>query len=163
MQWTLDSASAPRKCRFLDFARNDLVRQLVNYLYVAIGSALGGLARLVVGVWFQERLADLLPHSGAKPFPIGTLIVNVSGSFVIGILIVLMARRTEHSSLLYYLLTVGFCGGYTTFSTFSADSVALMESGGSNLAFLNIGASLVLALLGTFAGFALARSLVGRA
>ena len=135
---------------------------MLNYLYVAIGSAVGGLARVVAGVWLQERLARWMPHSGAKPFPVGTLLVNASGSFVIGILIVAMARRTTHANLLYYLLVVGFCGGYTTFSTFSADTVALMESGAGSLAALNIAASLALAFMATLLGFMMARAAFGR-
>jgi CrcB protein len=135
----------------------------LNYLYVALGSAAGGLARLVTGVWLQERFADAMPHAGAKPFPIGTLLVNASGSFVIGVLIVAMARRPAHANLFYYLLIVGFCGGYTTFSTFSADTVALVESGGGSLAALNVAASLALAFAATLAGFVIARVALGRA
>jgi CrcB protein len=136
---------------------------IVNYLYVAFGSAAGGLARLMGGVWLQERLDSVMPHAGAKPFPIGTLLVNVSGSFLIGVLIVVMARRPAHANLFYYLLIIGFCGGYTTFSTFSADTVALVESGGGTLAAINVAASLALAFAATLAGFAIARVALGRA
>ena len=135
---------------------------MLNYLYVAVGSAAGGLARVLAGVWLQERLGRLMPHAGAKPFPIGTLLVNASGSFLIGVLIVVIARRVSHATTLHSLLVLGFCGGYTTFSTFSADTMALLESGAGVLAALNVVASLVFALLATLAGFVLARAALGQ-
>jgi fluoride exporter len=133
---------------------------MLNYLYVALGSAAGGLARVLAGVWLQERLGRVVPHSDAKAFPIGTLLVNVTGSFLIGVLIVVLARRTSNATMLHSLLVLGFCGGYTTFSTFSADSVALIESGAGSLAAMNILSSVALALLATLAGAAMGRALL---
>ncbi|NUO37074.1 MAG: CrcB family protein [Gemmatimonadaceae bacterium] len=133
---------------------------MLNYLYVAVGSAAGGLARVLAGVWLQERLGRVMPHAGAKPFPIGTLLVNLTGSFVIGVLIVVLARRTSSATMLHSLLVLGFCGGYTTFSTFSADTMALIESGAGALAAMNVAASVGLALLATLAGATLARVLL---
>jgi CrcB protein len=133
---------------------------MLNYLYVALGSAAGGLARVLAGVWLQERLGRVMPHSGAKPFPIGTLLVNVTGSLLIGVLIVVLARRTSNATMLHSLLVLGFCGGYTTFSTFSADTMALIESGAGSLAALNVMGSVVLALLATLLGAALGRALL---
>src|SRR3982751_2479543 len=132
---------------------------MLNSLYVALGSAAGGLARVLAGVWLQERLGRVMPHAGAKPFPVGTLLVNVTGSFLIGVLIVVLARRTSNATMLHSLLILGFCGGFTTFSTFSADTMALMESGAGALAATNIVASVLLALLATLAGAALGRAL----
>ena len=126
-----------------------------NYAYVALGSAAGGLARLIIGVWVQEHLADALPHAGARAFPVGTLVVNITGSFLIGVLLVLMARHQSQASTIQYLLVIGLCGGYTTFSSFSADTVALLESGGAGLAALNVAATLALGFAATYAGFAL--------
>jgi CrcB protein len=133
---------------------------MLNYLYVALGSAAGGLARVLAGVWLQERLGRVMPHAGAKPFPIGTLLVNVTGSLLIGFLIVVLARRTSNATMLHSLLVLGFCGGYTTFSTFSADTMALIESGAGSLAALNVMTSLVFALLATLAGAAIGRALL---
>jgi CrcB protein len=133
---------------------------MLNYLYVALGSAAGGLARVLAGVWLQERLGGVMPHAGAKPFPVGTLLVNVTGSFLIGVLIVVLARRTSNATMLHSLLVLGFCGGYTTFSTFSADTMALIESGAGSLAALNVVASVALALLATLIGAALGRALL---
>ena len=131
-----------------------------SYLYVAIGSAVGGLARFIVGSWLQRRLDGWMPRSGALPFPVGTLIVNVTGSFVLGLLVAAFARRGDDAEAMRLLLAVGFCGGYTTFSTFSHDTVALMESGAGALAAVNVAASVVLAFLATFAGVAFGRVLL---
>ena len=131
-----------------------------SYAYVAIGSALGGVARFTLGGWLQRRLDASMPHAGLSAFPIGTLLVNVTGSFVLGMLAVAIVRRGPDAEAMRLLLAIGFCGGYTTFSTFSFDTVALLESGGGTLAALNVVASVALALLATFAGIALGRLLL---
>ena len=110
----------------------------------------------------RSIVAGLMPRAGVQPFPIGTLIVNVSGSFLLGIILVAAARQGEHGSAIRLLLAVGLCGGYTTFSTFSADTIGLLERGGTGLAAMNVAASVALALVATFAGAALARALLGR-
>src|SRR5471032_2485006 len=112
---------------------------MLNYLYVAVGSAVGGVARFAIGTWLQRRLDDMIPRTTtlpSLPFPIGTLIVNVTGSFLLGVILVVVARSGEHANTTRLLLAVGLCGGYTTFSTLSADTVGLLESGGSGLALL---------------------------
>ena len=138
---------------------------MLNYVYVAVGSAVGGLARFVVGTWLQGRLDDWSPRTGAAPFlpfPIGTLIVNVTGSFLLGIILVVVSRQGANANATRLLLAVGLCGGYTTFSTFSADTVGLLENGGGALATLNIVASVGLALLAVLAGAFVARMALGR-
>jgi CrcB protein len=139
---------------------------MLSYLYVAIGSAAGGLARFVVGTWLQRRLDDWAPRTAAAPylpFPVGTLIVNVTGSFLLGAILVMVARQGQQANALRLLLAVGLCGGYTTFSTFSADTVGLMENGGGGLAALNVGASIGLGVLAVLAGSFVARTVLGRA
>jgi CrcB protein len=131
-----------------------------SYLYVAVGSAVGGVARFVVGRWLQRRLDGWIPHGEALPFPIGTLIVNVTGSFLLGLLIIGIARRSDDADAMRLLLAVGFCGGYTTFSTFSYETVALIESGAGTLATMNVAASVALSFVATFAGVALGRALL---
>ena len=138
---------------------------MLNYFYVAVGSAVGGLARFVVGSWLQVRLADWAPRTGSAPslpFPIGTLIVNVTGSFLFGVILVVVARQGAHANATRLLLAVGLCGGYTTFSTFSSDTVGLLENGGGALAVLNVVASVGLALLAVLAGASVARLALGR-
>jgi len=88
-------------------------------LAVAAGGAAGSVLRLVVGVW-STRL-------WGPAFPWGTLIINVTGSFLIGALAELFALRWDVSPATRAFLVVGICGGYTTFSTFSLDAYVLME------------------------------------
>jgi CrcB protein len=138
---------------------------MLNYLYVAVGSAVGGLARFVVGTWLQGRLDDWAPRTGSAPFlpfPIGTLIVNVTGSFLLGAILVVVSRQGAHANATRLLLAVGLCGGYTTFSTFSSDTVGLLENGGGALAMLNVVASVALALLAVLSGAFVARLALGR-
>lgn len=133
----------------------------MNALLVALGSALGGLARWQVGSTLQRRLDDWAPRAGPLGFPIGTLIVNVTGSFLIGALVIVLARAGDRATTLRLLFAVGFCGGYTTFSTFSYDTVALVEGGAARLAALNVAGTLLLAFVATFAGMMAMRALLG--
>ena len=132
----------------------------MNVLLVALGSAAGGVARWLLGSWVQ-RLSG-----GAPPavFPVGTLVVNASGSFVLGLLGAALARpgNAGRTDLAWLLLGVGFCGGYTTFSTFSLDTVALLETRGWLVATANVMSSVAAGLAGVAAGLALGRAAMGR-
>ncbi|MEO8030347.1 MAG: fluoride efflux transporter CrcB [Gemmatimonadota bacterium] len=121
-------------------------------LYIALGSALGGLSRYWLGGLVQRA------HGG--PFPLGTLVINVTGSLLIGLLLRYSLDSTAVSAEMRGFLTIGFCGGYTTFSTFSWETVALIEDGDWRRASLYILASVMLSILGTMAGVALARQLI---
>ena len=120
--------------------------------YVAFGSAVGGAARFLVGTLAQGRVGTT--------FPVGTLLVNVTGSLLVGFLLRYAIAVPTLSPEIRALLTAGFCGGYTTFSTFSYETVVLLEDGDYRRAALYVTASLVLALVGTLAGFDLARRLL---
>ena|SRR2546423_1462340 len=122
------------------------------YLLIALGGAAGSLLRYVVG-----RLVQGMSATG---FPIGTLFVNVSGCFVIGIL-VRQFMNMQLSLELRALLIVGFCGGFTTFSTFSADALGLIEGGEYVRATGYILLSVGLSLLATLAGMATMRLAAG--
>ena|SRR5690242_14627939 len=115
--------------------------------YVAAGSAVGGAARFLVASLIQQR-------TGAS-FPTGTLIVNISGSLVLGFLMKLALSTPAISAEVRTLLTTGFCGGYTTFSTFSYDTLVLLDDGqygrGTLYVMLSVGASLVAVWLGMVA------------
>ena len=119
---------------------------------VAFGAALGGVARYYLASALQQRL-------GAT-FPWGTLVVNVSGSLLLGVLIRYALATPTVSVEMRALLTTGFCGGYTTFSTYSYETATLLEDGQYGRAGAYALASVVIALGATFAGFMLARELI---
>lgn len=93
----------------------------MQWLAVAAGGALGALARYGVVTY-------LVPLAGNR-FPLGTLCVNISGSFLIGVCYVLLNERLAASPELRLLITTGFLGAFTTFSTFSLDALTLWENG----------------------------------
>ncbi len=124
----------------------------MHVVLVAAGGAVGSVARYLVGVW-SVRVLGLA-------FPWGTLIVNLVGSFAIGLLAELIARRFNASMELRLLLVTGFLGGFTTFSAFSLDTIALYERGQVTTAAVYVLASVVLSLAVTFAGMAAIRSLL---
>jgi CrcB protein len=120
--------------------------------YVALGSGLGGAARLLLGGWLQDRFGG--------SFPIGTLIVNVSGSLLLGFLLRYALETPAVGPDLRALLTTGICGGYTTFSTFSYETVRLLEDGEYRRAALYVAVSVGVALLATACGMVLAGELI---
>ena len=120
--------------------------------YIAFGSAIGGVTRYLVGGAVQR----LTPGT----FPVGTLIVNVTGSFLLGAILRYAIDTPAVTPELRAFLTIGFCGGYTTFSTFSYESVALLEDGDWVRAAVYIGLSVALSIAVTFLGLAAARELV---
>lgn len=124
---------------------------MVNIALVATGGAIGSVFRYLVGVW-SVRLAG-------PSFPWGTLAVNVVGSFLIGLLVELVARRLNASTEMRLFLVTGVLGGFTTFSSFSLDAVSLFERGALGLSAVYIMASLLVSIAAVFAGLALGRSL----
>ncbi len=122
---------------------------MLAFLVVFLGAGLGGALRHAVNL-----LAFRL--TGAS-FPAGTLFVNVSGSFVMGLLAGWFALRGEAPQALRLFLATGILGGFTTFSAFSLDVALLWQRGEPGMAALYIGASVVLSLAGVFAGLALIR------
>ena len=121
----------------------------MNLLLVAFGGAAGSVLRYLVGVWTLRAFG---PN-----FPWGTITVNIIGSFVIGLLVEIVARRFNASAELRLLLVTGFLGGFTTFSAFSLDFMLLFERGQMMAAVGYLMASVLLALLAVFAGLSLGR------
>ena len=120
-------------------------------LAVAAGGALGSVARYLVGIGAAKWLSP--------GFPWGTLIVNVLGSFLIGVLAEAFALKWDASQATRAFLIVGICGGFTTFSTFSLDFVVLADRNAMP-AFLYALASVGLSIGGLYAGLQLARTLL---
>jgi CrcB protein len=119
---------------------------------VALGAGVGGVSRYLLASAIQQR--------AGTSFPWGTLVVNVTGSLLLGFLIRYALATPSLSVEMRALLTTGFCGGYTTFSTYSYETATLMEDGQYSRAGLYAAASVLLALVGTVAGFALAREAI---
>jgi len=110
-----------------------------NLLLVALGGAVGSVGRYLVSKCFEGT------------FPWGTLTVNLLGSLLIGFLVGLVAKGTL-SPEMKLLLVTGFCGGFTTFSTFANESFTMMKAGDALLTAVYIGASVVLGILAVYLG-----------
>lgn len=119
--------------------------------WVAVGAGLGGALRFLASGWAAQRW-------GAS-FPWGTLLVNVSGSFLAGLLVALSLERGLVQPSLRLFLGTGLLGGYTTFSTLSWDSLSLVHQGLWGQALLNMGGSVLLGLAAAAAGLWLGRLL----
>ena len=120
------------------------------YLIVFLGAGIGGALRHGVNVW----AARLFGYG----FPLGTLIVNVTGSLAMGLLAGYFAYRTGVSQHMKLFLTTGVLGGFTTFSTFSLDTALLIERHAYGQAAAYVVSSVLLSLLGVFAGLILFRT-----
>jgi CrcB protein len=120
-------------------------------LAVSAGGLLGANARFLVGQWAVERWGI--------GFPVGTLLVNVIGSFVLGFYLTLTTERFIGRRATRLFVATGFLGAFTTFSTFSYEIVALIRDGSAMTALVYVVASLVLGLVGTVAGILCAHAL----
>lgn len=125
---------------------------MLNFLLVALGGAIGSMLRYATGLGATRLFGP--------GFPWGTLIVNVVGSFVIGVFVESIARRFGASEPVRLLLVTGFLGGFTTFSSFSLDAAALLERGATAHALLYVGGSLILSLGAVFAGLTVTRAVL---
>jgi len=121
---------------------------LANLLQVAFGGAIGAAARYLVGVGTLRLMGT--------GFPWGTLAVNIAGSFLMGVLVVVLAHKDGGTRLAPLLMT-GMLGGFTTFSAFSLDALTLWERGTHALAVFYVLASVVLSLAAIMAGLGLTR------
>lgn len=121
-----------------------------NYLFIFFGSGFGGICR-----YFISNSIAVFAH---KNFPYGTLTVNVTGSFLMGFLFVILLEKLNFFSVeLRAFLLIGFLGGYTTFSSFSIETLNLFEQGKWLLAFSNVGAHLFLCIAASLLGVMLGR------
>lgn len=125
---------------------------LKTILFIAAGSGLGGVARYLVGRWVQSLF-------GATLFPWGTFAVNVVGCLIIGLIYGLVDRGANIPQDMKIFLTVGFCGGFTTFSTFIHENYMLFDSSEFPALALYAGASFTVGLLLAYAGHWIARTL----
>src|SRR5690348_1728836 len=122
----------------------------MDYLCVGVGGFVGANARYILGTWIVGRLGP--------SFPAHTFVINLSGSFLIGVVLTLLTERLEVDPAWRLLLVVGFLGGYTTFSSFSFEALGLLRGGDWLAAAWYILGSNVLGLLACAAGIALVRA-----
>ena len=115
-----------------------------EFLLVGSGSFFGGMARYGISLIFK---------GGGSVFPWATFLANVIGCFLIGLICAVFGRQSDMSANVYLFLTTGFCGGFTTFSTFSKESLLLLQSGDYRYFFLYFLGSVLLGLLAVLAGY----------
>ena len=123
----------------------------MNYVWIAVGAVAGASARYF--------LSGLIARNSSVGFPYSTLLINVTGSLVLGFFLVYSTDRVLIDPRWRLLIAVGFCGSYTTFSSYAFESFALMERGQWLLVGVNFVASNLLCLAAVLAGAALARGL----
>ncbi len=122
-----------------------------KYLWIALGGALGSMARYAVGSSVSNRL-------GIR-FPFGTLIINLSACAIIGLSLEILDRHTEFNPALRYLVPIGFIGAYSTFSTFEWEFFSNLNSGAFWIAILYVACSLIFGLIAVALGAALGRAI----
>jgi fluoride exporter len=125
---------------------------LMKYVMIALGGAVGAIARFALGAYVGQRM-------GAR-FPYGTFIINMSGSFLIGLIMTVLTERMQMSPNWRYLIPIGFIGAYTTFSTFEYETLRSLQEGQFTAGILNVVLSVTVGFLmvwlGVLAGRALA-------
>ncbi len=123
---------------------------MLKYFAVGLGGFLGAIARYLLGTYIGSRY-------GVR-FPYGTFVINVSGSFFVGLVLALLARTTA-SPYWRYLIPIGFIGAFTTFSTFEYETLRAVQDGQAITGLLNVVLSVILGFIAVWAGAALGRIL----
>ena len=123
----------------------------MKYLMIGIGGFAGAVARFWLGGYISNRM-------GTK-FPWGTFVINVSGCFVIGLIVTVLAERTHWSPNWRYLIPIGFIGAYTTFSTFEFETFQSLQDGQWLMAALNVALSVVLGFIAVWCGVIAGRAI----
>lgn len=124
---------------------------MTKYLMIGIGGFAGAIARFWLGGYVSNRM-------GTR-FPWGTFVINISGSFVIGLIVTVLAERTHWSPNWRYLVPIGFIGAYTTFSTFEFETFQSLQDGQWLMAALNVGLSVVLGFIAVWCGVIAGRAI----
>ncbi len=118
-----------------------------KYLFIALGGALGAIARYWVGAAVGSRM-------GTR-FPYGTFIINMSACIIIGFSITLISKRADLNPAWRYMIPIGFVGAYSTFSTYEWETLSSLREGAFTVAALYAFGSLILGLVATWAGIVL--------
>jgi CrcB protein len=126
---------------------------LLKYLMVGIGGGLGSILRFWLGSYIGSRM-------GTR-FPYGTFVINITGSFLIGLVFAFLTARTQWSPNWRYLIPIGFIGGYTTFSSFEFETLRTMQDGQIGLGLLYVAASVAVGFVAVWGGMVAGRAMVG--
>ncbi|MFZ0800410.1 MAG: fluoride efflux transporter CrcB [Terriglobales bacterium] len=121
-----------------------------KYFAVGVGGFVGSITRFWLATYVGQRMETR--------FPYGTFLINVSGSFLIGLVMTILTERTHLSPTYRYLIPIGFIGGYTTFSTFEYETLRTIQDGQFTIGLLNIVLSVLVGFLMVWTG-----SIVGKA
>jgi len=124
---------------------------VINYFIIGIGGFIGAIARYALATWIGQQWD--------RSFPLGTFVINLSGSFLIGLLMTLLTEKFIANPQWRLLLVVGFLGAYTTFSSFEYETGRLLKDGEIMLATLNVVLSVFLGFAALKAGEVIAKSL----
>ncbi len=124
---------------------------MANIFIIGIGGFLGAISRYGAALWIGQRWG--------RTFPLGTFLINISGSFLIGLLMSLFTERFMVNPQWRLLLVVGFLGAYTTFSTFEYETGALMKDGEWLIAMLNVVLSVIVGFVALKLGEVIAKSM----
>jgi len=124
---------------------------VLAYLWISLGAIVGASARYFVSRFVAKAVT--------ASFPYGTLLINITGSFILGLFLVWSTERVLADPRWRLLIAIGFCGSYTTFSSYAFESFSLFEQGHYLLFTWNVLANNVLCLAGVVAGAVIARSI----
>jgi fluoride exporter len=124
---------------------------LLKYLMVGIGGCLGSILRFWLGSYIGGKM-------GTR-FPYGTLVINVTGSFLIGVVFAVLTARTYWSPNWRYLIPIGFIGGYTTFSSFEYETLRTIQDGQIGLGLLYVATSVVFGFAAVWGGMIAGRAI----
>lgn len=118
-------------------------------IFIGLGGMLGSIARYLTGIFFNRFFSD--------PLPVGTLVVNIVGTFLIGIIIGMGERFRWFTEPWHFFLAVGFCGSFTTYSTFAFENYTLIKQGHFAAMALYIIVSLIAGVLLAWGGYVLSK------
>lgn len=117
---------------------------MLKYVMVGVGGCFGSILRFWLGIYIAGRM-------GTR-FPYGTLVVNITGSFLVGLIYAVLTARTQWNPNWRYLIPIGFIGGYTTFSSFEYETLRTIQDGQLGLGLLYIAASVVVGFIAVWGG-----------
>ena len=124
---------------------------LLKYLMVGVGGGLGSILRFWLGSYIGGRM-------GTR-FPYGTFVINVTGSFIVGLAFALLTAKTQWSPNWRYLIPIGFIGGYTTFSSFEFETLRAMQDGQVGTGLLYVGLSVCVGFVAVWGGVLAGRAI----